>query len=81
MTVYYEDAALINKFLAETESSIEVSIDDPTGANPYTFLFPKVKYNGASVPVQNPQSRLITLPFVSLYDGTEGTNLKLTRTA
>ena len=81
MTVYYEDETLINKFLNETESSIEVSVDDPTGSNPYTFLFPRVKYNGASVPVQNPQSRLITLPFVSLYDATEGSNLTLTRTA
>ena len=81
MTVYYEDETLINKFLNETESSIEVSVNDPTGSNSYTFLFPRVKYNGASVPVQNPQSRLITLPFVSLYDATEATNLKLTRTA
>lgn len=81
MTVYYEDAALINKFLNETESSIEVSVDDPTGSNSYTFLFPRVKYNGASVPVQNPQSRLITMPFVALYDGTEDTNIKLTRTS
>ena len=81
MTVYYEDATLINKFLNETESAIEVSVDDPTGANSYTFLFPRVKYNGASVPVQNPQSRLITMPFVGLYDATEGTNIKLTRTS
>ena len=81
MTVYYEDQTLINKFLNETESSIEVSIDDPTGANPYTFLFPRVKYNGASVPLQNPQSRLITLPFVALYDTVENTNLKMTRTS
>ena len=81
MTVYYQDQTLINKFLNETESSIEVSIDDPTGANPYTFLFPRVKYNGASVPLQNPQSRLITLPFVALYDTVENTNLKMTRTS
>jgi hypothetical protein len=79
ITVYYEDETLINKFLNETESSILVSVDDPTGGNAYTFEFPRVKYNGASVPLQNPQSRLITLPFVSLYDSTEGTNLKLTR--
>lgn len=81
MTVYYENATLINKFLNETESSIQVTVDDPTGSSDYTFLFPRVKYNGASVPLANPQSRLITLPFVSLYDGTEGTNLKLTRSA
>lgn len=79
ITVYYEDAALINKFLNETESSLSVSVNDPTGLNAYTFDFPRVKYNGASVPLQNPQSRLITLPFVSLYDSVEGTNLKLTR--
>ncbi len=81
MTVYYEDATLINKFLNETESTIEVSVDDPTGANSYTFLFPRVKYNGASVPVQQPQLRSITMPFVGLYDATEATNIKLTRTS
>jgi hypothetical protein len=79
MTVYYEDETLINKFLNETESSLSVSVDDPTGASTYTFEFPRVKYNGAAVPVQNPTSRLITIPFVSLFDTTEGTNLKLTR--
>jgi hypothetical protein len=81
MTVYYEDATLINKFLNETESALSVSVDDPTGASTYTFDFPRVKYNGAAVPVQNPASRLITIPFVSLFDTTEGTNLKLTRSA
>lgn len=81
MTVYYEDETLINKFLNETESAIEVTIDDPSGSSDYTFLFPRVKYNGASVPLANPQSRLITLPFVALYDSTEGTNIKLTRSA
>jgi hypothetical protein len=81
MTVYYEDETLINKFLNETESSISVTVNDPTGASAYTFDFPRVKYNGASVPLQNPQSRLITLPFVALYDTTENTNLKLTRTS
>ena len=81
ITAYFEDAALINRFLNETETALEVSVDDPTGSSDYTFLFPRVKYNGASVPLANPQSRLITLPFVALYDSTEGTNIKLTRSA
>lgn len=81
MTVYYEDATLINKFLSETESSLSVTVDDPTGANGYTFEFPRIKYNGASVPVANPQSRFIELPFVALKDTSEGTNLKLIRTS
>lgn len=43
LTAYFEDAALINRFLNETETEIEVSVDDPTGANSYTFSFPRVK--------------------------------------
>jgi hypothetical protein len=79
MTIYYEDETIINKFLNETESTLEVSVDDPTGTNSYTFLFPRVKYNGAAVPLSGSTSRLITVPFVALYDATEATNLKLTK--
>ena len=78
-TAYFEDEALINRFLNETETEIEVTVDDPTGANDYGFLFPKVKINAADVSVDGPTSRVITLPFVALYDSTEGTNLTITR--
>jgi len=81
LTAYFEDAALINRFLNETETEIEVSVDDPTGANAYTFLFPKVKINSADVGVDGPNSRIINMSFVALYDATEGTNLKITRPA
>jgi hypothetical protein len=81
MTVYYEDAALINKFLNETETSLSITVDDPTGANGYTFFMPRVKYNGANVPLANMQSRMIEIPFVALR-GTGGSpfSLRLTRT-
>lgn len=79
MSVYMEDATFITKFLNETESSIQVSVDDPSGANAYTFYLPRVKYNGASVPLANEQSRIIELPFEALYDSTEQTQLLLTR--
>lgn len=81
LTAYFEDAALINRFLNETETEIEVSVDDPTGGNAYTFLFPKVKINSADVGVDGPTSRMVSLSFVALYDATEGTNLKITRPA
>jgi hypothetical protein len=81
MTVYYEDAALINKFLNETETSLSVTVDDPTGANGYTFYMPRIKYNGAPVPVANMQSRFIELPFVALKSASAGYNLRLTRTS
>ena len=79
LTAYFEDATLINRFLNETETEIEVSVDDPTGNNSYTFQFPKVKINSADVGVDGPTSRMISLSFVALYDSTELTNLKITR--
>lgn len=79
LTTYYEDSSLIDKFMDETETSIELEINDTTSGGSYTFLLPEVKYNGASVPVQDPQSRLITIPFVGIYDSAEDTNLKLSK--
>ncbi len=81
LTAYFEDASLINRFLNETESELEVSVNDPTGLNAYTFLFPKIKINSADVGVDGPTSRIINMSFVALYDATEGTNLKITRPA
>ena len=80
LTAYFEDAALINRFINETETEIEVSVADPAG-NTYTFLFPRVKINSADVGVDGPTSRIINMSFVALYDSTEGTNLSITRPA
>lgn len=79
LTAYFEDAALITRFLNETETELSVSVDDPTGSNEYTFLFPRVKINSADVGVDGPNSRTISMSFVALYDSTEDTNLKITR--
>jgi hypothetical protein len=80
LTAYFEDNTLLDKFIDETESSIEVTVDDLSSGGAYTFLFPNVKYNGGDVPVSDPQSRLVTLPFVAIYDSSEATNIKLTKT-
>ena len=79
-SAYFDDAALINRFLNETESAIQVSVNDPTAANAYTFLFPRVKINSADVGVDGPTSRIISLAFTALYDTTTASNLKITRT-
>lgn len=79
ITAYFENANLINRFLNETETAIEVEVDDPTGTSSYTFLFPRVKINGADVPVDSFTSRVVTLPFVALFDTTENSNIVLTR--
>lgn len=79
ITAYFEDASLINRFINETATGLQVVVDDPTGLSDYTWLFPRVKINGADVPVDSPTSRIITMPFVALYDTTEATNISLTR--
>lgn len=81
ITAYFEDASLINRFLNETETELEVSVNDPTGTNALTFLFPRIKINSADVPVDGPTSRIINMSFVALYDATEASNLVITRTA
>ena len=81
ITAYFDDVTpLVNRFLDETESAIQVSVAEGTtaGDNVMTFLFPRVKFNGADIPVDGPTSRIVTLPFVALYDDTELTNLKIT---
>jgi len=81
ITAYFEDATLINRFLNETETGIRVEVDDPSAGSGYTWLFPRIKINGADVPVDNPTSRIITLPFVALYDTTTATNLRIKKPA
>ncbi len=81
LTVYYQDQAAINRFLNETtDSAISITVDSPATGDAYIFNIPNVKYNGASVPLQNPQSRFVTLPFVGLFDDTDGTSLQIERT-
>ena len=79
ITAYVEDATLINRFLNETETAFDVSINDPSGSNEYKFFFPKVKINSADTPVENPQSRLVTMSFVALRDTTEASNIVIYR--
>jgi hypothetical protein len=78
-TAYFEDDALINRFLNETESELVITVNDPSAANEYEFMFPRIKVNSADVGVDGPLSRLITMSFVALYDSTEDTNFKISR--
>ena len=80
-SAYFEDAALINRFLSETESAIEVSVTDTASpVNSYAFTFPRIKINSADVGVDGPTSRVISMSFTALYDTTANTNLKIVRT-
>lgn len=79
MEAYFEDATLLNKFLADTPSSLSMVCSD--GTDEYTILVPKLKYTGGDVPVSGEGPVSISLPFQGLLDPTTGTNLQITRPA
>lgn len=78
ITAYYQNANLINQFLNETEGVLVCNLTDPDSNN-MEFRFPRVKYNGANVPVASEQSRIITIPFVALLDGSIGTAFRISK--
>lgn len=83
LSLYYNTASagLVTKFINETETSLSITVDDPTGTNGYTFYMPAMKYMGDNVPVANPQSRIVELPFRAYKDSSAGYSLRITRTA
>lgn len=78
-SAYFEDTSLIDRFLNEVESELIIAVNDPTGANEYTFVFPKIKINSANVGVSGPTSRMIEVAWAGIYDSTSGTNMMITR--
>ena len=77
MSAYFEDATLVNRFINETETELNVVVGD--GTNTLTFDFPRAKINSADVGVDGPTSRVISMSFVALYDTTDTTNFTITR--
>lgn len=78
VTAFFEDATLINKFINETESSIELTLGDGLSES-YTFLIPRIKYSGGDNSTADEGPIEISMPFQALYDTGEATNLKITR--
>lgn len=80
VSAYFEDDAMLQKFIDETPSSIEFTLTDPDG-NTLTFLLPRVIYTGGTPGISGESGIVISLPFQATYDETEATNLKITRSA
>lgn len=79
ITVYFQDATLINKFLNKNASSLEINMSGEGGS--YTILLPNILYTGSEAPVKGDRVVTLTLPFVALYDATTQSNIKITRIA
>ena len=78
VTAYFEDTSILDKFLNETESSLEVTLTDPDG-NSYVIDLPRIKYNGGQPDVSGGGPITISFPIQALYDVTDLSNLTITR--
>lgn len=79
LTTYFESKTLYEKFLNETSSSITLTLQDLDG-NEYEFDFSNVKYNSGQPDVSGEGAITIAMDFVALYDGTDQSQIKITRT-
>jgi hypothetical protein len=78
VTAYFQDTMMLNKFVNETESSIEFTLTD--GTHSYDILLPRVKYTGAPPNVSSDKPITLAMPFTALLDSVTGTNIQITRT-
>lgn len=79
ITAYFEDSSLIDKFIAETSSSIVFVLTD-LGGSSYTVTLPNVKYNSGNPEVSGPGAITVSLDFIALYDATTTSQIKIERT-
>jgi len=79
-TFFFENATLLEKFLNETESSLEIDLTD-SAANTLELLIPALKYNGGNTDTAGGGEILIPCPFQAFYDETVGSNFRITRSA
>ena len=70
------NATLMNKFLNQTASSIEVQVTD--GTNTLDFNMPNVFYTGMKKSVSGQGAVAFSMPFNALKDSTSGSNLIIT---
>lgn len=77
LSAYFEDETMLNKFINETASSIQVEFT--LGTDVYTLLLPNIKYTAGDAPVSGDGSLVISMPFQALYDSGEGSNIVITR--
>jgi hypothetical protein len=67
ITALFKDLVLLNKFLNETESSLNMTLVDPVGGA-FTINLPRIKYTGAEIAPPKDGATIMTLPFTALHD-------------
>lgn len=80
LTAYFESAALLNKFLNETESSLSVTLTDPDG-NDIEIALPRIKYtSGENTVTSADEAVMLTMNFQALRSAADSSSIVITRT-
>ena len=79
VTAYFENSALLEKFINETASSLEFELADST--HKYVFNLPNIKYNGGQPDTSGQGAISLALPIQALYDADDESNIVITRQA
>lgn len=79
LTTYFESKALYEKFINETDSSITLTLTDPDGSS-YAIDMSRVKYQSGQPDVSGAGTVTVAMDFLALYDGTDGSQVVITRT-
>lgn len=78
MDLYVTNMALFTKFVNETYSTLQFALTN--GSTTYTWLLPKIKYTGSRMNKDKGGSPMqMQLPWRAVYDGTELTSVKITK--
>lgn len=75
----YRNNAMLDKALAETTSSISVTLEDLLGSS-LVIELPKIKFDIGTPDVSQKGLVSLTLPFTAMYDSTAACTMSLTRT-
>lgn len=76
-SVYFDNSALMEKFLNETESSFDITVTDPDG-NSFKHDWPRTKVNGAEISI-SPGALIQSIPLKALLGASEPSSVIMTR--
>ena len=66
VTALFKDQVMLNKFINETESSLQVTLTDLNNYT-HTITLPRIKYTGGDIAPPKDGATIITLPFEGLF--------------
>lgn len=79
VTLMFQSVTMYNKFVNETESSLYFRLDDPNGTDFINIIFPRIKYNAATIDPPQEGPIIIQMPFMALESATYATAMTVQR--